>query len=127
MESILVGVNWTAVGFGTVLSFIAGALWYSDLMFGKPWRAGIGVSEDDQTPMWHAMVTQFGSTFLLAWAISVAIAASGIYFALLIGFTAAGLIKANGFFSQKSMYAVATEVGFVLVMVVVMIGVHAVV
>ena len=123
---LLLDVNWLAIFVGTIVSFLVGWFWYSEKLFGKKWQEGIGIAVDDQTPMMHAMVTQLGATFLLAWVIAVTVTMNSLEFAALIAFTIAGIVKANGLFTQKSFYAIAVEVGFVLVMVVLMIGVHVV-
>lgn len=126
MESLLVGVNWTAVVVSAVAAFMLGWLWYSETLFGLKWREGIGISPDDTTSMKPAMITQLLGTFLLAWVIGITAAMEDLYLAGLVALTIALLIEANGFFSQKSRYAIAVEAGFVLAMVVVMILVHAV-
>ena len=43
MESLMMDVNWLAVGVGTVIAFMLGAAWYSPKMFGKKWAEGVGL------------------------------------------------------------------------------------
>jgi len=126
MEEILANVNWTAVIVGAVVAYALGWLWYSPKMFGTKWMAGVGVSADDKTPMMHAMITQAVGTFLLAWVIGVTETTNSLVTAILITLTIAVLIKANGLFSGKSRYAVVTESGYVLAMVVIMIAAQAI-
>ena len=120
-------VNWVAVIVGFVVAFGAGWLWYSDMMFGEKWRDGIGIAIDDQTPMAPAMISQAVGTFFLAWVIGITATTDSLMLAILIALTIAVLVKANGFFAQKSKYAIMVESSYILVMVVLMILVHAVI
>ena len=43
----LAELNFLAVGTATVLTFVLGGLWYSPLLFGKPWMAGHGYTETE--------------------------------------------------------------------------------
>ena len=40
-------INWLAVLVGALSSFAVGGLWYSPLLFAKPWMAAIGKTEDE--------------------------------------------------------------------------------
>lgn len=119
-------VNWLAVVVGAVLSFGLGWLWYSKSMFGDKWAAGSRVTMDASKPMVMALFAQAVVTFLLAWVIGITETTNSLSFAILIALTCAGLVKANGLWSQKSHYAVAVDAGFILVMAAVMIATHAV-
>jgi hypothetical protein len=127
MEELMMNVNWVAVIVGAVLAYGLGALWYSDKMFGKKWRDGIGIAVDDQTPMAVAMISQAVGTFFLAWVIGVTATTDSLALAILVALTIATLIKANGLFAQKSKYSIMVESGFILAMVTLMILVHAVI
>ncbi len=127
MEQLFINVDWSAVAVGFVVAFGLGWLWYSDIMFGEKWRAGIGIDPQDQTTMLPAMVSQAVGTFLLAWVVGITETTNAWAFALLIAVTIALIIKANGFFTQKSKFAIMVESGYIIVMVLVMLGVHAVV
>ncbi len=127
MELLLTDVNWLAVIVGTVLAFLLGWLWYSPFLFAKKWAEGVRININGGSgPMLLAMIAQIASTFLLAWSIGVAMVMNAVPLAILIGLTASSLIKANGLFSQKSHYAIATESLFVIAMTAVMILVHMV-
>lgn len=126
MEALFTDVNWLAVCVGAVAAFLVGWLWYSDKMFGIKWREGIGIAPDDQTSMMPAMIAQIVGTALLAWVIGITETTDAIYFAILIAFTIAAIVKANGLYAQKSKYAISVEVGYILVMVIVMILAHAI-
>lgn len=39
-------INWFAVGAAALASFVLGGLWYSPVMFVKPWRRLSGVTEE---------------------------------------------------------------------------------
>ena len=42
-----VDINWLAVLAATVGSVVVGALWFSNVMFAKPWMAGIGRTREE--------------------------------------------------------------------------------
>ena len=126
MEALVQDVNWLAVIVGAILAFMAGWLWYSDTLFGKKWRDGIGIAPNDQTSMMPAMMAQAIGTFLLAWVVGVTAVSDSLGLAVLVALTIAALIKANGFFTKKSRYAVTVETSYILVMVAIMIATHAV-
>ena len=127
MEALLMDVNWVAVVVGAIIAFILGWLWYSPMLFGTKWASGVGINIDDKSgPPIKALVTQAFGTFLLAWVVGITETTGSIELTALIAVTMALLIKANGFFVNKSKYAITTESSFILVMVVVMILTHAV-
>lgn len=127
MESLFVDVNWVAVTVGAIAAFVLGWLWYSPMLFAKKWAEGIGVDITDKSgPMMSAMVAQAVATFLLAWVVGITERTNDLAFAVLIAFTIAVIVKANGFFSQKSKYAIMVESGYILAMVVVMILAHVI-
>ena len=67
------------------------------------------------------MAAQAIGTLLLSWVVGVTAAANALLTIILIAVTVVFLMIAGGKFSQKSNYAIATEAGFVVTMVVVMI------
>ena len=127
MGELTDGVNWLAVGVGTVLSFLLGWLWYSPKMFAKKWIEGINVKPNGSTtPPASAMIMQLLGTFLLAWLVGITAAHNALATIILIVITIIALIIANGIFASKSNYAIATEAGFVAAMAVVMIAVQGI-
>lgn len=43
-------LNWLAVILAGLAYFVLGAVWYSNLLFGKQYRAALGVTEEASTP-----------------------------------------------------------------------------
>ncbi len=127
MEAIVTGVNWLAVGISTVLSFMLGAFWYSQMAFGKKWAEGVGVDSgsDAKQPV-AALVIQFVGTFLLAWIVALAFALEALSAAILIVITVSILLMAGSMFGGNSRYATITEGSFVLAMAVIMIGTNTI-
>ena len=126
MELIIYSVNWLAVLVGAIAAYALGALWYSPKMFGKKWMKSVGLDENDKGPVMTAMIAQGVGTLLLAWVIGVTETTQNIMLALLIALTIAVLIKANGLFANKGMYAIKVDAGYVVVMVIVMILAQAI-
>jgi len=113
MESILTDVNWLGVVVGAVIAFALGAMWYSPSMFGDKWRQGLGAGGMSNRPLGLLLVVQAIATFLFAWVIAVAVNDS-MALAILVALTASILIKSNGLFSDKSLYAIGTEAGYIV-------------
>ena len=106
MEQLIIDVNWIAVVTGAIVAYALGALWYSEKLFAKKWKAGIGTPAVANMPMMPGMFTQAVWTFLLSWVIGITETTNSIGLAILIGLTIAILIKANGFFAGKTKYAI---------------------
>lgn len=125
MGELTMGVSWLAVGVGTFLSFMLGSLWYSKLMFGEKWTAGVGVEMNTgSTQPIPALILQFIGTFLLAWLIGITAANETLLLPVLIAVTICVLLIAACLFAAHSRYAALVEGGFVLVMVAIMIVCH---
>lgn len=122
MNEITANLNWLAVGVGTILSYILGALWYSPKMFGKKWAEGVGLDiEGPEKPPVAAMVIQLVGTFLLSWVIGLMATTHALYSAILIVVTIIFLLVANGLFAMKSTYSVCVEGGFIAAIATIMI------
>jgi hypothetical protein len=122
MSEITTNVNWIATILGAVIAFALGWIWYSPKLFGKKWAEGVRITLDDKTaPPVMAMVSQAIATFLLAWVVGVTAVNDALLTIILITLTIVALIVSGGLFAQKSRYAIATEAGYVVVMVVIMI------
>jgi hypothetical protein len=122
MNESITGVNWLAVGVGTVLGFLLAWLWYSPMLFGKAWAKGVGLDLGSASGMpAMAMVTQLLATFLLSWVVGVTAAQNALLTILLIIAMLAVFIAANGAFAKKGGQVIAIEVGLIVAMSVVMI------
>lgn len=127
MGELTDGVNWLAVGVGTVLSFLLGWLWYSPKLFATKWIEGINVKPSGSTtPPAPAMIMQLLGTFLLSWLVGITATHNALLTIILIVATIVALVIANGVFVSKSRYAIATEAGFIVAMAVVMTAVQAI-
>jgi hypothetical protein len=121
MQEIIAQVNWLAVAVGTVLVFPLGWLWYSPKLFGRKWAQGVGVDLDSTGSMAPVLIFQFVANFMLAWVIGVTASTNSLLTAILMVLTIVSLMAANGLFCRKSGYAIMVEVGFVIVMAIIMI------
>ena len=121
MDALFFGVNWVAVGLGTIISFLLGGFWYSPALFGKQWIAGVRENEGgaDKQPI-PALLLQLAGTFLLAWLIALAAANNVWPSALLISVTIFCLLVSASMFAGHSRTAVLVEGGFFVVMASVM-------
>ena len=128
MEELTTNVDWIAVIVGAVIAYIIGAVWYNPKVFGAKWAEGVGIdlSGDCGNPA-PAMIIQAIATFFLAWVVGVTASHNALMLMILITITIVLLMIAGGLFSKKSCYAIFTEAGFVVVMVVVMIICHAII
>jgi hypothetical protein len=127
MEEVATDVNWLAVIVGAVLSFLLGWLWFSPMLFGKGWAAGVGVDLASAISMpVAAMVSQAVAIFLLAWLFGITAANDALLTIILVVLAIAGFILSGGLFAKKSMYAVYTEAGFIIAIGVLMFIVQAV-
>ena len=57
-------VNWVAVALCAVSSLVLGGIWYSPLVFAKPWQRAAGLSEEQAASGSLAMI--FGGAFVLS-------------------------------------------------------------
>ncbi len=127
MEEIIMNVAWVPVVVGAIVAFFVGWLWYSPKLFGTKWAEGVGITiNDNHGPMMMALIAQVAGTFLFAWVIGLTASQDALLTAILITITIATIVKANGLFAQKSMYAIRVEVGYILVMAIIMIVTHAI-
>lgn len=120
------GLNWIAIVVGAVVSFLVGWFWYSSKGFGTRWAEGVGVSLDDASKMPpQAMILQFAGIFLLSWVIGLTAASNALITAILFILAVACLIIANGYFAQKSQYAINAEGAYIAVIGAIMIACQA--
>lgn len=86
------GINWLAVGLGTLAFFAVGAIWYTAL-FGKIWQREVGLS-DEQLKGGANMPLIFGTCLLLEFIIVLTL---GHLFAFLQPGNHAKMMMAIGF------------------------------
>ena len=72
-------LNWLAVIVGALVYFALGALWYSPVLFAKPWQRAIGWDENREPPQASAMtyVVPLIAYIVMAIAIGLLAAATG--------------------------------------------------
>lgn len=128
MGEITTNVNWIATVVGAVIAFALGWLWYSPKLFGEKWAQGVRISFDDTAaPPLMAMLMQAIATFLLAWVVAVTAVNDALLTIILITLAIVAMVISGGLFAQKNRYAIATEAGYIVAMVVVMIICQAVI
>ena len=127
MEEIAGGISWIAVIIGAVAAFLAGWLWYSPMLFGPKWAEGVGVEMGTANEMpVGAMISQAVGLLLLSWFVG-AMAAANALSTLIIGSLAfAMLAYSGGMFRGNSAYARVTDLGYLVVSVVIMAIVQAI-
>ena len=89
MGHAMAEVNYLAVVVAAISNFILGGLWYSAVLFGKPWMAASGMTEEKARE--GNMARIFGVAFVLellaAFVLALFIGAgAGLHFGLLAGF-----------------------------------------
>jgi hypothetical protein len=90
-------LNWLAVIVSAVAFWILGAIYYTDALFGKQWKAATGIDEmkPDPTQMIGNLVTWFISALALG-LIAVSIGADNVGDGIVLGFvTSVGFIGMN--------------------------------
>lgn len=123
MEELISQIEWLPTVVAAAAAFLLGWAWYSPKMFLNGWLKGIG-EPVYKAPMWMPMVAQFFSLLLLSIITGMAAADGHVGHAVLVSLTVAGFVKAGGFYSGKTKYAVSVEVGYVVAATILIILVH---
>ena len=89
-------LNWLAVVLAGLAYFVLGAVWYSNILFGKQYRAALGVTEGGGTPQAGPLIVN-----LIGWLVA----------ALAMGLLAT-VIGADGF-AEGAMLGIVVWLGFV--------------
>src|SRR3989338_10473535 len=66
-------VNYLAVGAAVIANFVFGWLWYSPLLFAKPWAREMGMDmskKPDPKVMMRGMILMIIGSFLVAWVLA---------------------------------------------------------
>ena len=124
-------VNFLAVGLAAVLTFALGMLWYSPLLFAKPWMAGQGYTAEDLQRMQAGMGPTYAVSFVCWFVMASVLALIAPHFGegigptlhvglhLWLGFSATvGLT--NNLFSDKPLSLWAIDAGYQVASVAVM-------
>ena len=116
-----VTINWIAVIAATVAGFMIGGLWYSPLLFEKPWMRAAGITEEQvkSANMPKIFGTAFAFQFVMAYCLAMFLAAPDIDLmrgALYGFFTGFGWlffgIGTNAMFEQRSWSYIFINGGF---------------
>lgn len=113
-------VNWIAVLAASLAAFVLGGLWYSPLLFAKPWQAAAGLSDAQLKAGNPALI--FGGSFVLAFIASAVFAMflgrqMGLGGTTAAGFAAglcwvAASFGINGLFERKPLRLIAINGGY---------------
>ncbi len=117
-------INHLAVFVCAILSLVIGSLWWSPLLFAKPWQAENGFTDEQAAKM--NPVKTFGLTLILAWVMSynlaffLAGAATDWKWGLTAGLlTGVGWVSAMfvvvALFEQRSIRYIAINCGYMIV------------
>ena len=122
-----VQINFLAVIVAAAVAFLIGGLWYSPMLFAKPWMKAHGYTEDDVKEMQKSASRAYAISILCHLLIALAIAVlvsylniwvyvKGLKLGLLVwaGFAFPLGLMANAF-SNKKISAFAIDAGYQLV------------
>ncbi len=122
MGELMEGVNWLGVIAGTIVSFLAGWLWYSPKLFGTKWAEGsrVQLGNANEMPV-GAMIAQVIGLFLMSWLVGVTMANNEVWTAILATLAFATLAYSGSMFSQKTAYARVVDFGYWIAALVIMV------
>jgi len=101
---ILGQLNWLAVIVGTIIYFAIGAVWFTPMLFGRPWQRALGWDPAQTAPQMSPLTYAVPAILYLASAIATAMLAaatgsttlgSGLVLGLVVGVGYALVINAN--------------------------------
>ena len=127
MSELTTGVSWLAVIIGAAVSFLAGWLWYSPMLFGPKWAEGVGVEMGTAKEMpIAAMATQLVGLLLMSWFVGVTAANNALLTVILatVAFTLLGY--SGGMFGRQNAYVRNVNAGYWIAALVVMIACQAI-
>ncbi|AKI01166.1 Protein of unknown function (DUF1761) [Hoeflea sp. IMCC20628] len=121
MSELTTGVSWLAVIIGAVVSFLAGWLWYSPILFGPKWAKGVGVEMGTANDMpFAAMAAQFLGLLLMSWFVGVTAATNALSTVILATLAFTVLAYSGGLFTRKPAYARNVDAGYWIIALVIM-------
>jgi hypothetical protein len=116
-------INHLAVFVCAVMSLVIGGVWWSPLLFAKPWQAANGFTDEELAKM--NPIKTFGITLLLAWIMSYNLAFFlgapgttwqwGIAAGLLTAVWVVGMFIIIALFEQRSLKYITINCGYVIV------------
>jgi len=69
-----VHINYLAVIIAALVYYAGGALWYSPILFGKPWMAAVGLNEEKikarKKDVWKSYLTSLISALLISYGLA---------------------------------------------------------
>ncbi len=119
MQSIF-DVNWVVVIISAFVSFVVGSVWYSETMFGKKWRKGLGSPAVAGRHMGMLLFVEAISCIVMSWVL-VLVLGQSLALGILTAVAIAMAVKSNDLFSGKTHYTTAVETGYILIKAVVVI------
>jgi hypothetical protein len=90
-------VNWIAVVVGAAIYFVLGAVWYSPLLFARPWQAAIGWDDSRPEPQTNPLTYVAPAALYLVAGVATAILAVATGTDTLVEGITLGLITGLGF------------------------------
>lgn len=120
-------LNWLAVIIGAVLSFLAGWLWFSPMLFGEKWAEGsrVELGKADDMPF-VAMAAQGIALLLISTLIGLTAANNMLGTAIVAILGIAAFSVSVGGFVKKTNYAMMVDGGYVIAFGIIMIAVQAI-
>lgn len=122
MMELTQGVSWLGVIIGAVAAFFVGWLWYSPILFGKKWAAGLGLDlgSASEMPM-GAMGAQMLGLLLMSWFVGVTAVSNALLTVILATIAFTVLAYSGGMFAKQNDYVRNVNAGYWIVALVVMI------
>jgi len=121
MPAELIDVNWLAVLVGTIVAFGLGMIWFSPIMFGKSWSAGMNDLQPPSSPPVMAMAIQLLATFALALVIGITATKDMLLMAIFAALAAALLLAGSALFKQNAGKTAWIDAAYVVAMGAIMI------
>jgi uncharacterized membrane protein YkvI len=90
-------INWLAVLVGAAIYFVLGAVWYSPVLFARPWQAAIGWDESRPQPQTNPLTYAIPAVLYLIAAVATALLAAATATDTLVEGVVLGLITGVGF------------------------------
>jgi len=113
-------VNWLAAMVATLAAFVIGAVWYSPLMFAKPWQRALGMNDDDLRSgnVGRIFLTALIAMFVAAIGFSIVMDIGtgwriGLHWGLVIGLlVAAPALAVHNAFERRPIHYWAINAGY---------------